>query len=70
MTLFDLSLWLKYIYDNGYRMGYEIGKQDALKSFPKWKKVDSNPAKFQYNLQGTRLYLLGEGRKVSKKHTL
>lgn len=39
---------------------YQKGKQDALKDMPKWKKVDSNPAKFQYNLQGTRLYKDGE----------
>ena len=47
-------------YDIGFRNGYDTGKQDALKSLPKWKKVDSNPAKFQYNLQGTRLYKDGE----------
>ena len=39
---------------------YQKGQQDALKDLPKWKKVDSNPAKFQYNLQGKRLYKDGE----------
>lgn len=44
----------------GVNKAYTNGKQDALKDIPKWKKVDSNPAKFQYNLQGTRLYKDGE----------
>lgn len=44
----------------GVNKAYAKGEQDALKSLPKWKKVDSNPAKFQYNLQGTRLYKDGE----------
>ena len=39
---------------------YHKGHEDALKSSPKWKKVDSNPPKVQYNLQGTRLYKDGE----------
>ena len=38
------------------------GLAEALikKYFPKWKKVDSNPPKVQYNLQGKRLYKDGE----------
>lgn len=40
-TLLDLARkeLEKDIYDNGCRMGYDIGKQDALKSLPKWKKI-------------------------------
>jgi len=39
---------------------YYKGKANALKDLPKWKKVDSNLPKVQYNLQGKRLYKNGE----------
>lgn len=44
----------------GINKAYTQGKQEALKDLPKWKKVDSNPPKVQYNLQGKRLYKDGE----------
>lgn len=31
----------KDIYDNGYRIGYETGKEETLQSMPRWKKVIS-----------------------------
>lgn len=40
----------KDIYDNGYRMGYEIGKEDALKDLPKWKKDNNNLSSLTYRL--------------------
>ena len=47
-------------YSRGYQEGLKLGREDALKDLPKWKKVDTNPAKFQYNLQGKQLYKDGE----------
>lgn len=40
----------KDIYDNGCRMGYDIGKQDALKDLPKWKKVPSHEKQTMYGM--------------------
>ena len=60
IVLDDRMVFKSDLHDRDMQGAYELGKQDALKDLPKWKKVDSNPAKFQYNLQGKRLYKDGE----------